>query len=147
MRKRPNPSTLFFKDYKAVENWYLIQIISSLLTDKPLVIQNKVVNLQSKHLYSTPTIMCVYNITLNDELLNETRRSFASKTAMDAWLQQQVEAMLMSYNASQQAIRQNARQAIAAMRKQSEENGNADMTLDEINSEIRQARQNRKASV
>lgn len=91
--------------------------------------------------------MCVYNITLNDELLNETRRSFASKTAMDAWLQQQVEAMLMSYNASQQAIRQNARQAIAAMRKQSEENGNADMTLDEINSEIRQARQNRKASV
>ena len=91
--------------------------------------------------------MCVYNITLNDELLNETRRSFASKTAMDAWLQQQVEAMLISYNASQQAIRQNARQAIAAMRKQSEENGNADMTLDEINSEIRQARQNRKASV
>ena len=91
--------------------------------------------------------MCVYNITLNDELLNETRRSFASKTAMDAWLQQQVEAMLMSYNDSQQAIRQNARQAIAAMRKQSEENGNADMTLDEINSEIRQARQNRKASV
>ena len=91
--------------------------------------------------------MCVYNITLNDELLNETRRSFASKTAMDAWLQQQVEAMLMSYNASQQAIRQNARQAIAAMRKQSEENGNAAMTLDEINSEIRQARQNRKASV
>ena len=91
--------------------------------------------------------MCIYNITLNDELLNETRLSFASKTAMDAWLQQQVEAMLMSYNASQQAIRQNARQAIAAMRKQSEENGNADMTLDEINSEIRQARQNRKASV
>lgn len=91
--------------------------------------------------------MCIYNITLNDELLNETRRSFASKTDMDAWLQQQVEAMLMSYNASQQAIRQNARQAIAAMRKQSEENGNAAMTLDEINSEIRQARQNRKASV
>ena len=91
--------------------------------------------------------MCIYNITLNDELLNETRRSFASKTAMDAWRQQQVEAMLMSYNASQQAIRQNARQAIAAMRKQSEENGNAAMTLDEINSEIRQARQNRKASV
>ena len=91
--------------------------------------------------------MCIYNITLNDELLNETRRSFASKTAMDAWLQQQVEAMLISYNASQQTIRQNARQAIAAMRKQSEENGNAAMTLDEINSEIRQARQNRKASV
>ena len=91
--------------------------------------------------------MCMYNITLNDELQNETRRSFASKAAMDAWLQQQVEAMLMSYNASQQAIRQNARLAIAAMRRQSEENGNAAMTLDEINSEIRQSRQDRKASV
>ena len=66
---------------------------------------------------------------------------------MDAWLQQQVEAMLMSYNASQQVIRQNARQAIAAMRRQSEENGNAAMTLDEINSEIRQTRQNRKATL
>ena len=89
----------------------------------------------------------MYNITLNDELQNETRRSFASKASMDAWLQQQVEAMLMSYNASQQAIRQNARLAIAAMRRQSEENGNAAMTLDEINSEIRQSRQDRKASV
>ncbi len=92
-------------------------------------------------------MMCTYNITLNDELVNETRRSFVSKAAMDAWLQQQVEAMLMSYNASQQVIRQNARQAIAAMRRQSEENGNAAMTLDEINSEIRQTRQNRKATL
>ena len=91
--------------------------------------------------------MCMYNITLNDELLNETRRSFVSKAAMDAWLQQQVEAMLMSYNASQQAIRKNALQAITAMRRQSEENGNAAMTLDEINGEIRQARQDLKASV
>ena len=95
----------------------------------------------------TLTMMCTYNITLNDELVNETRHSFVSKAAMDAWLQQQVEAMLMSYNASQQVIRQNARQAIAAMRRQSEENGNAAMTLDEINSEIRQTRQNRKATL
>ena len=91
--------------------------------------------------------MCMYNITLNDELLSETRRSFASETAMDTWLQQQVEALLMAYNASRQATRQKARRSIAAMRRQSEENGNAAMTLDEINSEIRQARQTRKASV
>ena len=91
--------------------------------------------------------MCMYNITLNDELLSETRRSFASETAMDTWLQQQVEALLMAYNASRQATRQQARLAIAAMRRQSEENGNTAMTLDEINSEIRQARQARKASV
>ena len=82
----------------------------------------------------------MYNITLNDELLSETRRSFASEAAMDTWLQQQVESLLMAYNASQQATRQKARLAIAAMRRQSEENGNTAMTLDEINSEIRQAR-------
>lgn len=40
-----------------------------------------------------------------------------------------------------------ARQAIEAMRLQSEQNGNADMTLDDINEEIRQARAARKAAV
>ena len=85
--------------------------------------------------------MCMYNITLNDELISETRRSFASGADMDAWLQQQVEALLVAYNASRQATRQKAQQAIAAMRRQSEDNGNAAMTLDEINIEIRQARQ------
>lgn len=91
--------------------------------------------------------MCMYNITLNDELISETRRSFASEADMDAWLQQQVEALLVAYNASRQATRQKAQQAIAAMRRQSEDNGNAAMTLDEINIEIRQARQARKASL
>lgn len=89
----------------------------------------------------------MYNITLNDELISETRRSFASEADMDALLQQQVEALLVAYNASRQATRQKAQQAIAAMRRQSEDNGNAAMTLDEINSEIRQARQARKASL
>ena len=89
----------------------------------------------------------MYNITLNDELISETRRSFASEADMDAWLQQQVEALLVAYNASRQATRQKAQQAIAAMRRQSEDNGNAAMTLDEINIEIRQARQARKASL
>ena len=89
----------------------------------------------------------MYNITLNDELISETRRSFASEADMDAWLQQQVEALLVAYNASRQATRQKAQQAIAAMRRQSEDNGNAAMTLDEINSEIRQACQARKASL
>ena len=59
--------------------------------------------------------MCMYNISLKDELLSETRRK--------------------------------ARLAIAAMRRQSEENGNAAMTLDDINNEISQARKARKAAV
>ena len=91
--------------------------------------------------------MCTYNISLKDELLSETRRSFDSEAAMDAWLQQQVEALLVAYNASQQAARRKARLAIADMRRQSEENGNAAMTLDDINDEIRQARKARKAAV
>jgi len=92
-------------------------------------------------------VMCMYNISLKDELLSETRRSFDSEAAMDTWLQQQVEALLVAYNASQQAARRKARLAIAAMRRQSEENGNAAMTLDDINNEIQQARKARKAAV
>lgn len=91
--------------------------------------------------------MCMFNISVKDELINETRQAFASETAMNTWLQQQVEALLMAYNASQQAARQKARQAIAAMRSQSEANGNAELTLDEINDEIRQARAARRMAL
>lgn len=37
-----------------------------------------------------------------------------------------------------------AREAISAMRRQSEENGNAELTLEDINDEIRQAREARR---
>ena len=43
--------------------------------------------------------MCIYNITMSDELIRETRKSFASKDAMDTWLQQQVETLLVEHNA------------------------------------------------
>ena len=89
-------------------------------------------------------IMCKYNITLNDEVVSETRRSFASEAAMDAWLQQQVEALLVTFNA-RQAAKARVRQAIEAMRRQSEQNGNAQLSLDEINNEIRLTREARKA--
>lgn len=45
-------------------------------------------------------------------------------------------------NAEQKAIRQRARSAVEAMRNQSELNGNADMSLEDINREIQQVRQN-----
>ena len=51
------------------------------------------------------------------------------------------------FNARQQAARQKARQAIEAMRRQSEQNGNDGLTLDDINDEILQARATRKATV
>lgn len=85
--------------------------------------------------------MCMYNLTLNDELVQRTRRSFANETEMTAWLQSQVEALLIEYNTKQQTIRRNARAAIEAMRRQSESNGNSEMTLEDINNEIYQARQ------
>ena len=90
--------------------------------------------------------MCTYSITLSDELVRETRQAFADETAMDDWLQQQVEALLTEFNA-RQAAKTRARRAIEAMRRQSEENGNVGMTLDEINNEIRLAREAKKVTV
>ena len=87
--------------------------------------------------------MCTYSITLNDELIKQTRSSFANEDAMDKWLQQQVEALLSDFNAKQQII-VNARKAIESMRSQSEQNGNSEMSFDEINGEIRKTRLARK---
>ena len=89
--------------------------------------------------------MCMYNITLNDELVGRTRQSFTSEAEMTEWLQRQVEALLVEFN-SKQAIKANARKAIEAMRRQSEQNGNAEMSLDDINKEIRLARNARKVA-
>lgn len=89
----------------------------------------------------------MYNISLNEELVRQTRQSFASESLMTAWIQQQLEALLSDFNARQKAARQKARQAIEAMRMQSEQNGNNTMTLDDINDEIHQARATRKATV
>lgn len=90
--------------------------------------------------------MCMYNLALNDELVRRTRQSFANEDDMKAWLQRQVEALMIEYNTSQQMIRRNARAAIAAMRRQSELNGNAEMSLQDINTEIQQVRLERKTT-
>ena len=52
------------------------------------------------------------------------------------------QAIFLRVEAEQRRAR--AREAIKAMRRQSEENGNAEMTLDDINSEIRMVREARK---
>jgi hypothetical protein len=54
---------------------------------------------------------------------------------------------LFAAQQAEQAAAQRARQAIEAMRLQSEQNGNDAMTLDDINNEIRQARAARKTTV
>ncbi|MBR4705829.1 MAG: hypothetical protein IKP02_09615 [Paludibacteraceae bacterium] len=46
--------------------------------------------------------MCKYNLSLNDELVQRTRQSFANEADMTAWLQRQVEALLIEYNTTQQ---------------------------------------------
>jgi hypothetical protein len=89
----------------------------------------------------------MYNLALNDELVRRTRQSFANDADMKAWLQRQVEALMIEYNTSQQSVRRNARAAIASMRRQSELNGNSEMSLQDINNEIQQARQTRKPAV
>ena len=90
--------------------------------------------------------MCSYNITLSDTLVEKVRPSFADDEALALWLQEQIEALLLDYY-KRQETRQRARIAIAAMRQQSEINGNSELTLEEINVEIRQARQERKNAI
>ena len=91
--------------------------------------------------------MCMYKLALNDELVQRTRMSFANETDMTAWLQRQVEALMIEYNTKQQTIRRKARAAVEVMREISEQNGNSEMTLEDINREIQQARQARKVRV
>lgn len=87
--------------------------------------------------------MCSYNITLNDALVEKVRPSFADNEALEQWLQQQMETVLLAYYELLEK-RAKARETIEAMRLQSEQNGNSELTLDEINEEIRLARQERK---
>ncbi|MBQ9426758.1 MAG: hypothetical protein IJU36_03920 [Paludibacteraceae bacterium] len=89
----------------------------------------------------------MYKLSLNDELVQRTRKSFASDTDMTAWLQRQVEFLLMEYNKTQLAINRKAQEAIDVMRNISEQRGNSEMTLEEINREIQQARQARRTAV
>ena len=91
--------------------------------------------------------MCTYNITLNDTLVEQVRDSFANNQALEHWLQEQMElALLQLCKNRRQSVLAKARQTIEDMRQHSEENGNSEMTLDEINEEIRQTRLERKTS-
>lgn len=90
--------------------------------------------------------MCSYNITLSDTLVEKVRPSFADDNALQLWLQQQMEELLLNLYIRQET-KNRARKAVAAMRQQSESNGNSEMTLEEINAEIRQARQERKKAI
>ena len=94
------------------------------------------------------TIMCSYNITLEDALVEKIRPSFANDQEFELWLKQQLEALLVKYYIEESERQQRlscARKAIDAMRQQSEQNGNAEMTLEDINEEIRQSRIERKS--
>lgn len=87
--------------------------------------------------------MCSYNIRLDDALVEKVRPSFSDDQALELWLQQQLEITLRNYYTLMEK-RAKARKAVEAMRHQSESNGNSELTLEEINAEIRQAREERK---
>lgn len=91
--------------------------------------------------------MCTYNIKLDDRLVSEARSSFGSEEAMLQWIQRQVESLLAKFSSTQRDTVVKARKAIEAMRRQSEKNGNSEMTLEEIDQEIRQARDSRKSTL
>ena len=91
--------------------------------------------------------MCSYNITLEDALVEKVRPSFTNDQELELWLKQQLEALLMRYYVQESERQQKlvrAKKAVDAMRQQSERKGNDEMTLDEINEEIRQSRIERR---
>ena len=45
--------------------------------------------------------MCSYNITLSDTLVEKVRPSFADDNALQLWLQQQMEEILLDYYVTQ----------------------------------------------
>ncbi len=45
--------------------------------------------------------MCSYNITLSDALVEKVRSSFADDNALQLWLQQQMEEILLDYYVTQ----------------------------------------------
>jgi len=90
--------------------------------------------------------MCMYNIKLDDNLISETRQRFADEQSMNNWLQHQIESLLIEFNISHQTVRDNARKAIENMRIKSEQNGNSQMSIDDINHEIRLSRLAKKTA-
>ena len=92
--------------------------------------------------------MCTYSLKLDDSLVDQVRPSFSDDIALQRWLEEQLEHVLRQYYAKErQTVLRKAREAIEAMRQQSELNGNSELTLDEINEEIRQSREARKSAV
>ena len=89
--------------------------------------------------------MCRYNISIDDALMEEIRPSITQGMDEEAWVQLQVEILFSQLAASRrEATLVAARQAIDAMRSQSMQNGNSNLTLEQINDEILQARKARR---
>lgn len=49
--------------------------------------------------------MCSFNITLSDTLVEKVRPSFADDNALQLWLQQQMEEILLDYYVSQLEVK------------------------------------------
>jgi hypothetical protein len=84
-----------------------------------------------------------FNSSMVNNLWNVIQGLSLSSTDQ-RWL---ADRLFESAKADDIAILAQARKAIDEMRQQSEENGNSEMTLDEINAEIRAARHARKEKV
>lgn len=81
-----------------------------------------------------------YNSNVVNNLWNVIQSLSLSSTDQ-RWL---ADRLFESATADDNEVFAQARKAIDEMRQQSEENGNSEMTLDEINAEIRSARLARK---
>lgn len=48
--------------------------------------------------------MCTYNITVNDSLMEEIRPAFPNEEAVERWLQQQMNIILLEFASKQRSV-------------------------------------------
>ena len=69
----------------------------------PLLELDKFVTLQAENIKDV--IMCTFNITLDDALLERVRPAFASEDALREWMTGKIETLLLNYNSESPTVR------------------------------------------
>lgn len=69
----------------------------------PLLELDKFVTLQAENI--NDVIVCTFNITLDDALLERVRPAFASEDALREWMTGKIETLLLNYNSESPTVR------------------------------------------
>ena len=93
--------------------------------------------------------MGVLQIRIDDDLKNQANAIYSAlgidlSTAIRMFLKKSVQEVGIPFDTKVDKVTLNAIQSINSMRDTSNRNGNSEMTLDEINEEIKRARKEKK---